>query len=58
MAEVFAIGCAVSLVKIADLAAGLARPRLLDVRGLWSRHRGAGRHHDRWSVWRSLERAP
>jgi paraquat-inducible protein A len=57
MAEVFAIGCAVSLVKIADLAQVSLGPAFWMFAGLVAVTVAQDAITDRWSVWRSLERA-
>lgn len=56
MAEVFAIGCAVSLVKIADLAQVTLGPAFWMFAGLVVVTVAQDALVDRWSVWRSLER--
>lgn len=55
MAEVFAIGCAVSLVKIADLAQVSLGPAFWMFAALVVVTVAQDALVDRWSVWRSLE---
>jgi paraquat-inducible protein A len=55
MAEVFAIGCAVSLVKIADLAQVSLGPAFWMFAGLVVVTVAQDALVDRWSVWRSIE---
>ncbi len=57
MAEVFAIGCAVSLVKVADLAAVSLGPAFWMFAGLVVVTVAQDALTDRWSVWRSLDPA-
>lgn len=56
MAEVFAIGCAVSLVKIADLAQVSLGPAFWMFAGLVVVTVAQDALVDRWSVWRSIDR--
>ena len=55
MAEVFAIGCAVSLVKVADLAQVSFGPAFWMFAGLVVVTVAQDALVDRWSVWRSLD---
>ncbi|TNC69151.1 paraquat-inducible protein A [Rubellimicrobium roseum] len=55
MAEIFAIGCAVSLVKIADLAQVSLGPAFWMFAGLVVVTIAQDRLVDRWSVWRSID---
>jgi paraquat-inducible protein A len=55
MAEVFAIGCAVSLVKVADLAAVSLGPAFWMFAGLVVVTVAQDAITDRWSVWHSLD---
>ena len=55
MAEVFAIGCAVSLVKIADLAQVSLGPAFWMFAGLVVVTVAQDALVDRWSVWRSID---
>lgn len=57
MAEVFAIGCAVSLVKIADLARVSLGPAFWMFAALVVMTVAQDRLVCRWSVWRSIETA-
>ena len=57
MAEVFAIGCAVSLVKIADLATVSLGPAFFMFAGLVVVTVVQDQLVDRWSVWRSISAA-
>ncbi len=57
MAEVFAIGCAVSLVKVADLATLTLGPAFWMFGGLVAVTVAQDALTDRWSVWRSLDPA-
>jgi paraquat-inducible protein A len=54
MAEIFAIGCAVSLVKIADLAQVSLGPAFWMFAGLVVVTVAQDQLVDRWSVWRSI----
>jgi paraquat-inducible protein A len=56
MAEIFAIGCAVSLVKIADLAQVSLGPAFWMFAGLVAVTVAQDTLVDRWSVWRSISR--
>ena len=56
MAEIFAIGCAVSLVKIADLAQVSLGPAFWMFAGLVVVTVAQDALVDRWSVWRSISR--
>ena len=56
LAEVFAIGCAVSLVKIADLAQVSLGPAFWMFAGLVVVTVAQDALVDRWSVWRSISR--
>ena len=57
MAEVFAIGCAVSLVKVADLASVSLGPAFWMFAGLVVVTVAQDAITDRWSVWRALDPA-
>jgi paraquat-inducible protein A len=57
MAEIFAIGCAVSLVKIADLAQVSLGPAFWMFAGLVVVTVAQDAIVDRWSVWRSISRS-
>jgi paraquat-inducible protein A len=57
MAEIFAIGCAVSIVKIADLAQVSLGPAFWMFAGLVVVTVAQDTLVDRWSVWRSISRS-
>ena len=54
MAEIFALGCAVSLTKIADLATVSLGPAFWMFAGLVVVTVAQDRIVDRWSVWRAI----